>query len=558
MSLLNELESLRIPFADIKEATKNFTTVIGKGGYGLVYRGELLLSGKLNTVAIKRLDNTVSGQGFKEFLTEIYMLTRYKHPNLIPLIGFCDQDNEKILIYEHAERGSLDKYLSAAEKRSKLTWGQRINICVNTARGVNYLHNGVATNERVIHRDIKSANVLLDRNWKAMISDLGLSKLGRANEKDTFLITNASGTHGYCDPVYISSGILTKESDVYSFGVVMFEILCGRLCFLNVHNEHRFLPPLAQRYCKIGKIDEIIDPALKNQIDSDSLIKFSKIASQCLHNNRKRRPSMRTVVKKLEELEKALEFQQRQDTDQLLGKTQTVMGGAVPTGGEPPNRAKQFKRSLDDMQNNFISTMVKTTKRVHDIHISDSMQRESLFEADKVEPDQPKSEHLFNWEIAKFTDNGGLVDVEGVEKLIQVMKLESCKENVHIARRVMLADVISVTGNKNCLIQFVESRGVHVLDEWLQEVNTGKIGDGTSIKWSNNSIEEFLFALLHALDVLPVNLHALQMSNVGKNVNHLRSHQNSDIQKKSRSLVDKWKMMVLELKYKRKLQCRII
>nr|XP_043608281.1 probable receptor-like protein kinase At5g59700 [Erigeron canadensis] len=239
-------------------------------------------------------------------------------------------------------------------------------------------------NERVIHRDIKSANVLLDRNWKAMVSDLGLSKLGRANEKDTFLITNASGTHGYCDPIYISSGILTKESDVYSFGVVLFEILCGRMCFLNVNNEHRFLPPLAQRYCKIGKIDEIMDPALKGQIDSDSLNKFSKIAFQCLLNNRKRRPSMRTVVKKLEELEKALEFHQRQ----------AGMNEGVTTGGEPSNGTKQLKRNFDEMQN----------KIVYNIHSSDSMQRKSLFFIDGVEPDQHKSERELTSEITKIND----------------------------------------------------------------------------------------------------------------------------------------------------------
>nr|XP_043607744.1 receptor-like protein kinase HERK 1 isoform X1 [Erigeron canadensis] len=396
MCFLDELESLRIPFGDIKEATKNFTTIIGKGGYGLVYKGELLLNGKLTSVAIKRLDgNNISGQGFKEFLTEIQLLTRYKHPNLIALIGFCDQDNEKILIYEHAEHGSLDKYLTTAENRSKLTWKQRINICVNAARGLNFLHSEVARNERVIHRDIKCANILLDRNWKAMVSDLGLSKLGRANEKDTYLITNASGTHGYCDPVYISSGILTKESDVYSFGVVLFEVLCGRLCFINVNNEHRFLPPLAQRYCKLGKIDEIMDPVLKNQIDSDSLNKFSKIAFQCLQNNRKRRPSMSMVVKKLEELERALEFQPHKDTNQL-------------SGGEPPNEPTKCECSLKDMQNNYIiSSMVKS---VHDIHTSDSMQPESLYKADNVEPDQHKSEHMLISEIAKFTDNGCLED----------------------------------------------------------------------------------------------------------------------------------------------------
>nr|XP_043609189.1 putative receptor-like protein kinase At5g39000 [Erigeron canadensis] len=301
MSLLEESERLRIPFGDIREATKNFTTLIGKGGYGLVYKGHLLLSGKLTPVAVKRLQVNLSGQGFKEFLTEIQLLTRYKHPNLISLIGFCYEGEEKILIYEYAEHGSLDKYLSTVEKRRALTWKRRLNICVNAARGLNYLHNQVAVNERVIHRDIKSANVLLDQDWKAMISDFGLSKLGRANEKDTYLITNASGTYGYCDPIYTRSGILTKESDVYSFGVVLFEVLCGRLCVIDVHNEHRFLPQLAQSYYKKGKINEIMDPELQNQLDSDSLKTFSEIAFKCIKSTRKQRPSMRWVLKKLQD-----------------------------------------------------------------------------------------------------------------------------------------------------------------------------------------------------------------------------------------------------------------
>nr|XP_043609186.1 uncharacterized protein LOC122581101 isoform X2 [Erigeron canadensis] len=312
MSLLEDLKSLLIPFGDIKEATKNFTTEIGKGGYGHVYKGELLLSGKLTTVAVKRLHDLpvgISGQGLKEFLTELQLLTRYKHPNLISLIGFCNEGEENILIYEYAKHGSLDKYLSTAESRRTLTWKRRLDICVDAARGLNFLHNEAAANERVIHRDIKSANVLLDENWKAMISDLGLSKLGRANENVTYLITNACGTDGYCDPVYRKSGILTKESDVYSFGVVLFEVLCGRLSFIDVHNESRFLPELAQSCYKKGQINEIMDPELQNQVDSDSLKKFSQIAFKCIHNTRKQRPSMRWVLKKLEELEKILHSQ---------------------------------------------------------------------------------------------------------------------------------------------------------------------------------------------------------------------------------------------------------
>ncbi|XP_071704109.1 serine/threonine-protein kinase TIO-like [Rutidosis leptorrhynchoides] len=302
-----DLDHLSIPFQHIIEATENFTTIIGKGGYGPVYKGQMSISGEteLTTVAIKRLDTKISGQGLKEFLTEIQLLSRYKHPNLVSLLGFCNQGPEKALIYEYAHRGSLDKYLSRAENSTcQLTWKQRLNICIDAARGLDHLHNHVSKHERVIHRDVKSANVLLGNNWKAMIADFGLSKIGRANEKDSFLITNACGTLGYCDPSYQHTGILTKESDVYSFGVVLFEVLCGRLCFFkDVEGKQRLLPQLAQSYYKKNKLNRIIDPTLREYMDSNSMKKFSRIAYQCLLDDREGRPSMDLV---LQELEKAL------------------------------------------------------------------------------------------------------------------------------------------------------------------------------------------------------------------------------------------------------------
>ena len=217
MACLKGSDHLSLPFQIIEAATKNFTTLIGKGGFGEVYKGELSLSDseELTTVAVKRLlINKLSGQGAKEFLTEIHLLSRCKHPNLVSLLGYCEEHNEKVLIYEYAHRGSLEKYLRNAQNSTCiLTWKQRLNICIDAARGLDYLHNHVAGHQRVIHRDIKSANILLDNNWKAMIADLGLSKLGRANENDTFLVTNVCCTEGYCDPAYRQTGILTKESD---------------------------------------------------------------------------------------------------------------------------------------------------------------------------------------------------------------------------------------------------------------------------------------------------------------------------------------------------------
>ncbi|KAI3687182.1 hypothetical protein L1987_80875 [Smallanthus sonchifolius] len=309
MSLIKESEHLRISFQDIKEATENFTICIGRGGYGPVYRGKLSLNGEPTIVAVKRLQ-TDYGQGVKEFLTEIQMLSRYKHQNLVSLVGFCEEGNERFLIYEYAEHGSLDKYLKLTKTRGPLTWKQRISICVDAARGLDHLHNHVAQNKRVIHRDIKSANILLDHNWNAMIADFGLSKIGRANENETYLITNACGTHGYCDPAYIHTGILTKESDVYSLGVVLFEVLCGRLCFVNVNSEERFLAQLAQRYYKEEKLNLIIDRDLKNHTNSDSMKVFSEIAFQCLQDDRDQRPSMGLVLRRLEKALKLLEIEE--------------------------------------------------------------------------------------------------------------------------------------------------------------------------------------------------------------------------------------------------------
>ncbi|XP_071704121.1 receptor-like protein kinase HERK 1 [Rutidosis leptorrhynchoides] len=305
MTSLIESDHLSVPFQDIVTATKNFTTFIGKGGYGQVYKGELLLSGELRTVAVKRLSTKESkgGQGIKEFLTEIQLLSRYKHQNIVSFLGFCKQGDEKILIYEYAEHGSLDTYLSRA---CTFTWKQRINICIDAAYGLDHLHNHVSDNHRVIHRDIKSGNILLGHNLKAMIADLGLSKRGLTNDNDSYIVTHACGTDAYLDPEYRRTGILTKESDIYSFGVVLFEVLCGRLSYMNVQDNRRYLDQLARRSYKEHKLEEIIDASLKDKIDSNSLFTYSKIAYECLLINRPERPAIATVVKQLKD---ALKFQ---------------------------------------------------------------------------------------------------------------------------------------------------------------------------------------------------------------------------------------------------------
>ncbi|XP_071740788.1 probable receptor-like protein kinase At5g59700 [Rutidosis leptorrhynchoides] len=279
-------------------ATNNFdpNKVIGGGGFGGVYKGELSLPDRNITVAFKRLDRRF-GQGNNEFWKEIMMLSKYKHDNLISLLHFCIEGDQMILVYEYASRGSLDRYLGDAS----LTWTQRLKICVGVALAIKFLHDPMETQQRVIHRDIKSANILLDEIWTAKVSDFGLSKLGPANQTQTYLISNAVGSPGYCDPLYWEMGFLSKESDVYSFGVVMFEILCGRLCFEYCNGElSNILVPKWRRCYDETRLDEIILPGLKEQIEPGSLKSFSAIAYRCVKKAREERPTMAEIVKELE------------------------------------------------------------------------------------------------------------------------------------------------------------------------------------------------------------------------------------------------------------------
>ncbi|PWA77021.1 jacalin-like lectin domain-containing protein [Artemisia annua] len=302
MSRIPELNHLQLPLNDIMSATNNFSerNYVGRGGFGRVYKGQLQPSGI--TVAVKRLDRRF-GQGENEFLKEILMLASYKHENLVSLVGFCDQGQEKILVYKHEDNGSLNKHLAS----TNLTWEQRLRICVGAARGLDYLHNGVGEGHRVVHRDIKSSNILLDANWKAKISDFGLSKFAPKNQQFSFLVTNACGTMGYVDPCYTKTGVLTKESDVYSFGIVLFEVLCGRLAMVcEYEDERRFLSSWVKLNDKNKKLQQISIPFLQEQMKPKSISIFFKIALQCLNNKSQQRPTMRKIVK---ELETALEAQ---------------------------------------------------------------------------------------------------------------------------------------------------------------------------------------------------------------------------------------------------------
>lgn len=285
---------------EIRLSTNNFNPQfqIGIGGYGRVYKGTI--DKAATVVAIKRL-KTESRQGEKEFRTEIKMLSKARHEHLVSLIGYCNDGEERILVYQYMIRGTLADHLFKTNIHGRanphLHWEHRLKVSIGAARGLYYLHS----KHRIIHRDVKSSNILLDENWVAKISDFGLSKMGPANDSFTHISTNVKGTFGYLDPEYFITRKLTRKSDVYAFGVVLFEVLSGRPAVdIRLEDEQHSLAGWA-RYCiREGKVDRLIDHNLMEQISPACLKVFVGIAGRCLHTQPQGRPAMADVVVGLE------------------------------------------------------------------------------------------------------------------------------------------------------------------------------------------------------------------------------------------------------------------
>ncbi|KAL8222790.1 hypothetical protein R6Q57_020189 [Mikania cordata] len=301
----------KFSISELQIATHEFDEelVVGRGGFGKVYKGPIKIGSTQVVAAIKRL-HANSSQGAYEFWAEIEMLTKLRHCNLASLIGYCNDEKDMILVYEYMPHGTLEGCLY--KYGTSFSWLQRLNICIGAARGLDYLHTGTGTKNGVIHRDVKSSNILLDENYAAKISDFGLAKVGPTNQTNTFVSTGVKGTFGYMDPNYFYTNKLTRKSDVYAFGVVLLEVLCGRPAVDTSLDEEQWgLASWAQDCIREGKLSQIVDISLRGQLKKDCLKEFAGVAVSCLRAHPSQRPAMAEIVAKLEF---ALSLQNKMDS----------------------------------------------------------------------------------------------------------------------------------------------------------------------------------------------------------------------------------------------------
>ncbi|XP_051134349.1 probable LRR receptor-like serine/threonine-protein kinase At5g48740 isoform X2 [Andrographis paniculata] len=282
-------------YKEIKSTTNNFKEAIGRGSFGCVYTGKLP-GGK--PVAVKvRFDK--SQLGADSFINEVSFLSQIHHQNLVTLEGFCCESKQQILIYEYLPGGSLaDNLYGANSKKLTLSWVRRLKIAVDAAKGLEYLHNG--SDLRIIHRDVKSSNILLDKEMNAKVCDFGLSK--QVTQADASHVTTiVKGTAGYLDPEYYSTQQLTEKSDVYSFGVVLLELICGREPLTHTGSPDSFnLVLWAKPYLQAGAF-EIVDESIKGTYDGESMRRASLIACRSVERDAQRRPSISEVLAELKE-----------------------------------------------------------------------------------------------------------------------------------------------------------------------------------------------------------------------------------------------------------------
>uniref|UniRef100_A0A5B7B6Q6 non-specific serine/threonine protein kinase n=1 Tax=Davidia involucrata TaxID=16924 RepID=A0A5B7B6Q6_DAVIN len=291
----NHIAAQTFTFCELAAAAKNFRgdCLLGEGGFGRVYKGRLESSNQI--VAIKQLDRN-GLQGNREFLVEVLMLSLLHHPNLVNLIGYCADGDQRLLVYEYMPLGSLEDHLhdlSLGKKR--LDWNTRMKIAAGAAKGLEYLHDKASP--PVIYRDLKCSNILLGKGYNPKLSDFGLAKLGPVGD-NTHVSTRVMGTYGYCAPEYAMTGQLTLKSDVYSFGVVLLEIITGKKAIddSKTAGEHNLVAWARPLFKDRRKFSQMADPMLQGQYPVRGLYQALAVAAMCVQEQPNLRPVIADVV----------------------------------------------------------------------------------------------------------------------------------------------------------------------------------------------------------------------------------------------------------------------
>ncbi|KAH9728867.1 putative serine/threonine-protein kinase PBL26 [Citrus sinensis] len=294
----NNIAAQTFTFRELATATKNFRQecLIGEGGFGRVYKGKLEKTAQV--VAVKQLDRN-GLQGNKEFLVEVLMLSLLHHDNLVNLIGYCADGDQRLLVYEYMPLRSLeDHLLDIGPEQKPIDWFTRMKIALGAAKGLEYLHD--KANPPVIYRDLKSSNILLDCEFNAKLSDFGLAKLGPIGDK-THVSSRVMGTYGYCAPEYQRTGQLTVKSDVYTFGVVLLELITGRRAIGTTRPTYeQNLVTWAQPFFKDpNRYPQLADPLLQGEFPVRGLNQAVAVSAMCVQEESSVRPLMSDVVSAL-------------------------------------------------------------------------------------------------------------------------------------------------------------------------------------------------------------------------------------------------------------------
>ena len=285
---------------ELENATNRFNTnrILGKGGQGTVYKG-MLVDGRI--VAIKKC-NKVDEGNLQQFVNEIIILSQINHRNVVKLHGCCLETEVPLLVYEFIPNGTLFQYIHKEnEEFPLLTWDIRLRIATEVARALSYLHS--AASLPIYHRDIKSANILLDDKYRAKVADFGTSRSVAIDQ--THVTTQVYGTFGYLDPEYFQTSQFTDKSDVYSFGVVLIELLTGEKPVSSTGSqEYRNLSTYFIDSVKENRLFDILDTQVRKEENKQEVMAIANLAKRCLHLNGKKRPTMTEIMMELEGVQK--------------------------------------------------------------------------------------------------------------------------------------------------------------------------------------------------------------------------------------------------------------